>query len=1577
MAKRRKKKLNKKVAVIIAAILVVFLLGAVVVFLSSSGDPYKFIGDAETALELQDYNAALGNYFKALGSTKDDELEIAILFGISEVYLVDNSTVALDDPSFHEPDWLKALGCWNNIINIDPKHIEARRKLLDYYYIAGDSGAAGAWKHVESNSVELIEIIKDKQLKPDPYILTANGRAKLEIARRGETTDSQSLLEEAVVVFRDLLILNPKDPDIYSYMAMAATVKGQIDSSSGVIDAAEIAAQKVDDILLKGVHAADDDVRMHVNLVMERLLRVTADKEKRAALRPQFEEMVKRFGASPQAYAAIANFHQRDNNLDGATEAIQKAVELEPESVSYLITAANLYYIKSSIQKDEALLHRAIELAGQALELPDARDIPGPRQHMRKKNRYSLFALLANYYIELALKEDLAGNQQQNQRWAAEAENAVNQIRQILGTTENIYVAKWSGMLALAKGDRTKAVQLMYKAYTQMNAVDQTDALLSYMLAKAFEGTNEIGARNEFFERAVFNKPLSIAVSKPEAVLEYIDVLLELFEWANAVRVLDMYEGYYPPTELSRKLRVRSLIGAGQFDDALAVLNDMAPDSIDTIALEFSLVRARLKQFFRDQSNQKFAINIETDPETDVYQQVEFARYRGQRLELIEELLDRGYDEVELSLLTRLCNLYVIDGNIEGAKALIEKYLTNLPSSTGAKIYRRLLLEPDPTSISDQRSHQINLEVISEIDDELLRSKTLCQYYRSKNLVDDALEELKNAHAALPDDGEVVGLLFDLALQTGDIELAEQMIPKARGMNLDKCNGVFFRARLDYVRKDYQSALQKVDECLELRPVFAYGYLLRSQINVGLGNNGQAIADAKTAVKTNPVDGVTARHRAALLYERNLELGRDATPDQLDDAEKAVLRAVVLNSNDWQLRSLYSEMVSQREPQKALAMRQRLLETNPNMENNLMLGNMAQRMALKSSDELEKGALLEIAGSAYARAYAMEPGSETVLNAYSEFLRVSGQQDKAVQLLGEQEGVLWQFYVRDGQYDRAMGVLGKLYEQDPGSEAVVRGLLVVAASTADNDGLKRYSDELLAISNTTTNELMQIQMYLEAGLIQEANLKLASFRERNPDDAGGMLLEAWAAMTNGSLQEALVLTNQSLEIDPESATAWRLRGQINRLSGNPNDAVEDLQKSKSIDASAQTRMDLARLYHNTGRTAAAIGELAAALEDPGAPVRVRTMLEQLYLESGRTNDLNVFYEECLKKHPDGSFWYFRSGKFAIEQKKYEQAQALLEKACEFSESDADRMSALDYYFEALLLGRNYQKLLEEASKYIDTQFAPVAYSQMAQVQLKLGNRATAVDYFRKAIERSGANDSLISGVLQNMEDVVGIEEVWRWCSQRLSTDPDSLAANLAMYKLAERQGDYNKAFAYANKCMEIVGSQSPTWIKYAFYKANILVLAYQKTSDEKYLTNAISGYEAILSKQPDNGDAMNNLAVLLADNNEQLDKAVKYAKRTHEAALNDANRMDTYAYVLCKTGDFAKAREMIQRAIQVYELSGADISWDVYNHLGMVMEGLGRKDEAATAYRQAMEIAGETVSQTNKQELTKAIERVL
>ncbi len=181
-----------------------------------------------------------------------------------------------------------------------------------------------------------------------------------------------------------------------------------------------------------------------------------------------------------------------------------------------------------------------------------------------------------------------------------------------------------------------------------------------------------------------------------------------------------------------------------------------------------------------------------------------------------------------------------------------------------------------------------------------------------------------------------------------------------------------------------------------------------------------------------------------------------------------------------------------------------------------------------------------------------------------------------------------------------------------------------------------------------------------------------------------MLLEAWNAMTKGQLQQALELMNRNLEIDPENTIAWRLRGKVNRLLKNVSQAVVDLQKSKSIDPNPSIRIALAEIYRETGRLAAAIGELTEALEDEQAPEKVRTLLEKLYLQAGRKRDLKEFYRQNLEKFPDNGLWYFRAGKFYMDEREHRKADELLKKVMEISiEENKSVNQTLDIYLENL------------------------------------------------------------------------------------------------------------------------------------------------------------------------------------------------------------------------------------------------------------------------------------------------------
>jgi len=1564
---RRRKRLNIKVVIIGLMFLMVFALGAFVVYRRLSRDPHKFLIAAEQALAQKDYEAATSNYRQAFGATKDDDLKIDILFKFAEFYLI-------NDGDLHEPDWIKAIGCWQNVVNIDPKHIEARMKLLNYFYEAADSGNSRVWQIIDENSSELLEIMEEKQLEADPYVIIAKGRASLEMAGMGEVTDREGVLAEAIKQLEKAKSLSPKDVEIYRYLASAAEVEGDIETARGAIGAQERAFEKSQEILQQAVAAVSDDPKAHVNLLNAKLSAAGMDKEKVAALEPEFKALVEKFGSNADVYAVLSRFHQFSNNLDDAIAAITKAKEMEPENVNYTIIASDFRYRKGSIYNDMEQIDIAIDIAEKGLSLPDAQEIPGPREYANRQNRYLLYTLLSNYYIDNALEAADGGDDKQSSVWTDKAGNTVHEIGQILGAKDNVQAIKWRGMLALAQGRETEAIRLMYEAYAQLAAAGQADGMLSYRLSKVFENRPEIGLRRQFLAGALNER---IGSTKPQIILDYAETFLKTRYWTYPLPYIDAYEEVFGASQRSKRLRIRSYIGSGQFDEAVGKLAEMEPDSADAIELKIILLRNRIARISRAQKKETTPSQEQADSTEEAVDAAELPRLRDERNKLVTRLLELYPERVQLSVLVIVCNNYAANGDITEAKSLIEKFLKHSPDDITAEVYRRKLSEPDPKNISEERSNQITQEAVGEIADEAKRYSIMGEYYREQGKNDEALTEFKKAHASAPEDGHVLELTFNSAMQNTDFSLSEQLAAKARTLNLDECEGNFFSARLDFAREDYKSALNRVNDCLKVRPVFFSCYLLRSQINSKLSRHDEAISDAKTAVRMNPADGTALKIAASVLYDRNMRLGRNVTPEQYNETKWFLRRTIRLNPNEWRIQGLYADYIQDESPDDALAIRQRLQEKFPNVSNNLLLGKIALQMALEKKDGPGKEALLAIADSAYKKAYEMEPDNTWVLNAYSEFLRLTNQQEKAISFLNKEQG-LWQFYLRDGQYEKATEILQELYTTDPKNVMVIRGLVLAAQQTNDTESLKKYSQELLAIDNTVANELLQLQAYLESGLVEEVEPKLASFRERHPQELRGMLLGAWFAMMKGQLNKALTLIDQNLAVERENATAWRLRGTINRLLGNPNEAVEDLQKSKSINTTATIQMQLAKAYVQTGRVTEAIGELTTALQDERAPASVRSALEQLYVQTGRKNELKEFYTETLSKYPENSYWYHQAGKFALTEKDYKDAEELMKKAWQISQEKGQNNAVmLDYYLETLLSSKQYDKLIKLASKYTDTEFATVAYSQIAQAQMKLGSRSKAVQYYRNAIDKAGTNEGLIISILNSMSKTVGVREVASWSNEKLQANPNSIPANLTMSNLYNRTQEYNNALKHIDRCIEIVGTEDKVWIEYSIKKANILITAYIKTKDKQYLQEGISVFESILAKQPDNGSVLNNLAYLLADNNEQLEKAVEYARRAHEISPNDPVRMDTYAFVLCRTGEYEKAIELLHMAIQRYELASRAVMWDIYEHLGMAQEGLGRKGEAAASYRRALKIAGENISVEDKKRLTEAIERVL
>jgi tetratricopeptide (TPR) repeat protein len=1665
------RRLNKKVALIGSGVFLLLLVAAIAVILQLGQSPEEYINDAEFALQAahhatdeqtkeQSYERAKRSLQKAFGKAKTNSLREQILFRLADMYL-------------ETGDWNYVVGCWDQIVKVNPNNAKARYRRLKYFYLLADSGSTNAWQQVQKQASEFLSVAEKNGLLTEnttqwdvpgmeedqtgtqrlgPYLYLLRGRAALEMAGLGTVTNPDEVLAQAVEDLKKVQQLDPNNIQAYLYQARAIVTKGQILASRGSFEERDKAGKQAVALLEQAVQRAKSDPSAQIDLLMLKL-KLAADggaaklKEQIQSLEPQYLSLVSRFKSSAKAFEALSTFYSQYSvyagprlsreNLDKAIEAAEKAMQLDAKNVGYAINAASLHYRSFSIYGNKPQMDKATEVAKNALTLPGAQETSGPRQRLNRLNRYRLYALLANCYIEQIL--DARGTQasSQTKAWLAGAEDAVHQIEQVFGSGDDPLVAKWKGMLQLAKGDNDAAVRTLYSAYEQLKAVmppqppwprDMELAQLSYTLAGIFENTSETGAVLEFLTSAIYS---GISDIKPQAYLDYVNALLALNYYSEALKNIDAFDRYFGSSRESRELRIRTYIGTKQFGDAEKKLAEMPPNDPNTVRLRLALTHARVRdirlKIRQEKKPADAAVVLEpktsdvtglVDAQMDVTQSAtkELNDYSQREGELLAKLLALDPNSVEQATMVSVCGNLIALGKTELTRNLVQQYAEHFPDNPVALVYKRILSEPDPAKVSQQRLKEIEEQALSGIPNPMARALELGIFYHRHDELEKATVQLRTAfetgisqkpgtEGAVSDRTRLAAShLFDIALETKNWELAEEVTKAARSRNLDDCQGQIFAARLALAKGQLQDALVRADDCLKQKPVFSYAYMLRSEIQAALGNEHASMEDIRKAAFLNPMGGTIARELASALYARNQKLGSGASAAQVSEAKDALLRALALNPGDLALQGLYADYIATSDPLRAVAIRQNLLQSSPSMENAVLLGKLATEAAAKEADPQKKEALFAVAGSAFEQAKKIDPRDERMLYYYAKYFRTKGQPQAAQKLLLESQNrkLLWDHYVQTGQYQEAKKVLEQLYDSGTKDSSVLKGLLLVAEKTSDREAVKKYSDALVALDNTAQNNLSQIQSFLKVGLIKEAEYKLQSFKEKYPSEHRAVLLQAWLLMREGRLEKALELANKNLQAEPDNATAWRLKGQIDFVREHYDQAISDFTKSKTLADEPSVRIALARTYLLKEQYEDALTELKTIMDSPGFALQARSLLEQIYLRLDRKPALKALYDQTVEQFPENANWLERAGTFAIRIGEFDNAEQLFKKALDAgggqessgektgATKDALYATALDGYLRALIAGAgtpntkgwNPAKLdtvFEEGRKHIDGQFAYIAYLRMAQAKLVLGDRAAAAEYCRKAIEKAGDNEILATDVLLKMRSLLGNKEVYEYCNEKLQANPNSLSANLAMFNLARISGDYDKAINYIDKCIKLAGSDDTRRVDYTMKKGDVLISAYDKSSDKAYLRTAIAEYESLLAKMPNNTSVtavLNNLAYVLAENSERLPEALEYAKKALNAKPDSPVLLDTYAYVLLKNGKVSEAAESLAAALQQFEQDGIQVPAEVYEHKGMIKEKQGAKAEALAAYKQALIVGRDKLSQKVKQRIEEAVSRV-
>jgi Flp pilus assembly protein TadD len=126
---------------------------------------------------------------------------------------------------------------------------------------------------------------------------------------------------------------------------------------------------------------------------------------------------------------------------------------------------------------------------------------------------------------------------------------------------------------------------------------------------------------------------------------------------------------------------------------------------------------------------------------------------------------------------------------------------------------------------------------------------------------------------------------------------------------------------------------------------------------------------------------------------------------------------------------------------------------------------------------------------------------------------------------------------------------------------------------------------------------------------------------------------------------------------------------------------------------------------------------------------------------------------------------------------------------------------------------------------------------------------------------------------------------------------------------------------------------------------------YDEVKDKQ---NCIAHMQEAIELNPKNAAALNYLGYTWAEQGTRLEEAESLIRRALQVEPNDGFYIDSLGWVYYQRGNYAKAVEHLERAV---ELVGDDPT--VIEHLGDAYEKAGRTMDASRAYREALAHAKE------------------
>lgn len=1157
-----------------------------------------------------------------------------------------------------------------------------------------------------------------------------------------------------------------------------------------------------------------------------------------------------------------------ENTLNRTIALFEKAIAANPTNTDYMLSAAAIYTSREDIDKATEMYQQIVDLPIPTLSFEGVTLFNAQREALitlasTKLNEYELVRSNPD-----STEEEIAAV-------FAEAINARDEYAARV-SEDNTPLMLIDGQIAYANGEIEEAFRL-FKQFVGLIQNPRMRARGLWLEAVTARELGQYGTARDALVSLLENQKYDI-----RALLMLADIESQLENFQVAKERYEEVLKYAPDNRVAR-------IGITNLN---ALEN---PEMIEDPALAL-IVKARNDR--RGDSENPGDISAAITTLTEGIESVNYASPATR--ELASMLLDQG--------------------DIDGARALVERAVAANPDSEDLASLQRSLVSDDEVDI-------LVAMAVESTDNRIEQLVTIARIAFSRGrteLLDETLAELNEL---APDDSRVIDFSFVRALELDDTEAASRYAARAEASNADRVNGLSYKARVASSQGDHQRAVQLLEQATASGTADSSLFRMLAIEQFQLGKMDIAIASYEKALAVSPDDQATI-----LAYLNSLvNIGR--YPEALGIARRFQRYA---NDNPqfmflWlSLEARYGGPEGQ---EYAIKQREKMLELDPsNYYNKYALADLYVETGRWASaramiDELKaEDESLEIVGLE-ARWYADQgrvgnlKGVETARKIYLDYIDKNKADISAAPYIA-----LAEFMVQRGRSDLAVQaamdavkienpdtlegtkLLGNLYmtlnNYSSASEAFKK--IVESGKDENNQFRLRWIDMLIRTRQFEAARAQFDQLPLERQNTLIAMLQSSEIEEGldNRPNAANILDRAVAAY-------------------PDDALVYIKRAEFN--TGNEESLTDMLA---DVDAALQINSNDWRAYRVRAAGYFAVEQREEALRDLMRAVQLNPNLDQALfgivnelMIDGRNADAYEFAAEIVTKRSDNARLIGDLGSLFASRDDWEHAVDFFKTAWESTRSPTAGATLID----AIVRTRNPDTDLANSVINDLTEIAgninesPGLLAAQALVLQARGRDELALQQLTKAFDLSSNSDIFLiqwSGNISRFYLDKPMNEQIQYLETLKRRNANQEVLNWLDLFIAQR--------------LISVGSQRDIAIaifdrlKNASNQAKLQQITFQSYGQALYAEGDYEGAAEIWAEGaelfPDDWEMSNNLAYVLSAELGRYEEALSLAENAIESNSERSEPYDTLGRIYTALGKYDLARETLAEGMR-YALS--------------------------------------------------------